>query len=321
VAGIDYSALASRAFDEVLSAEDQAALRVWADLLEENGDPRGPLITIEHAFTAARERRSAVNAHLLDHGQALIGELREVLAFPRALTLDWRAGRLYGATLDARYAPAQLGIPAVELVDRLIAAPAMLTARKLHVRVRTAGDVANVVVALVKLGPALPLEQIAVLTGVRALRFQVATSTTGALTTRYPSLWLIAVGAMLHAMPAKQPRDRDVPQELAGRIAIGRALIQPDAALRGAAVARIAELRERGLPFVDALMMLLQPGVIPEQEPIAACLGCLRAPAALPLLATITGRVALYDLPTRRAAGVAIARIRGVDSPRDQRGS
>ncbi len=321
MAGIDYTALASRAFDEVLSAEEQATLRVWADILERNGDPHGALITIEHAFDNARQRHEAVNAHLLEHGQPLIGELAKLLAFPRAITLDWRAGRLYGAMLDTRYASQRLGIPVAELVGRLIAAPAMMTARKLHVRVRTAGDVTNVVAALANQRRALALEQIAVLTGVRAGRLQVATWESGHLIARFPSLWLVAVGNTLHAMPAKKPRDRDVPQELAGRIAIGRALIHTDAALRDAAVERIAELRERGLPFVDALMMLLQPGVIAEQEPIAACLGRLRAPAALPLLATITGRVGHYDLPTRRAAGVAIARIVGVDSPRDQRGS
>ena len=64
--------------------------------------------------------------------------------------------------------------------------------------------------------------------------------------------------------------------------------------------------------FVEMLMMLLAPGIVKPQAPIAACLPTLgdRARIALPLLATNTGRVKHYDAETRRAAGIAIAALR-----------
>lgn len=316
MAELDYEAMASRGFDVGFSRDDRIALAVWADALESAGDWRGALITMELAVHAqparSRELARAMTAHVASYGSALVGTLAPILAYPRTLELDWRAGRLYGARLDVRYAPNQLVVSERAVVESLLAAPIAASLRRLHVRARTTREVDAIVDAIVGAPRRPPLEQLVVLIGVQPTRFGVRPERTGiGLDESYPQLWLLATTTSVHPLPADKPTARDVPEDRTGRVRIGRALLHPDPEIRSAALERISRLRDSGFAFVDALMVLLRPGLVDDQQPIVACLARLgeRAHVARRLLAQITGRSDAYDPETRRAAGLALAAI------------
>ena len=133
---IDYEATARRGFDVPLDDDARAALRVWGDILEGQGDPRGGLIAIEHAgalLGGVHARTETTNGYVTQHAAALLGGFTPALAVPRAVVLDWRAGALYGAFVDQRKVW-QLW-PAGNL-EGLLRSPAARTLRRLHVRVR-----------------------------------------------------------------------------------------------------------------------------------------------------------------------------------------
>jgi hypothetical protein len=353
---IDHDELARRSLDEPVDRDARAALRVWADALEAAGDPRGPLIAMEHALRDQPARRhalrQAMNEHVAANAPYLLGEIAAHLRAPRALSFDWRSGLLYGAFLDTRHLANRVELGPARLVEMLLGAPAAATLRRLHVRVRVGSQVEPVVQVLRRANPVRPLEEILVLAGVRPGQLvspDRGSPSAAALAVRYPRLRLLADGdqlcalpllatqasasgaALAHALAAADPGTAD------GRVALGRALatvtaqglasgarqrsraddgprdVRPEPEARLHALHRLTELGDRGFVFVETLMLLLAPGIVTPQAPIVACLSALgdHARIALPLLATITGRAEHYDRETRRAAGVAIAHLRG----------
>jgi hypothetical protein len=328
---IDFEALAARSFDEPLAPDERTALRVWADTLEAVGDPRGPLIAMEHALRdqprRGHELRQAMADHMVGNAGRALGTIAPLVAFKRALSLDWRSGALYGAFLDTRYLADATERSPDKLVATLLAAPATATLRRLHVRVRGGAQVGQVVGVLGKLAQVPPLEELLVLTGVRVTALVpvgrgLAYPTL--LAARYPRLRLLADGDRVSALSLSAPSTPQDDARLAqllpvadpstrdGRLMLGRALLRPEPALRAQAVSRIAALGERAFMFVESLGVLLEPGIVAPQAPIVACLAALgdHARIALPMLATITGRTAHYDHETRRASGIAIAALR-----------
>lgn len=328
---IDFEELAARSLDEPLTPDERVALRVWADVLEDAGDPRGPLIAMEHALCdqpgREHELRQAMNQHVVVNAAHWLGEAVPFAQFKRGLSLDWRSGRLYGAFLDTRYLAEAAKLPPSKLVTMLLGAPAMTTLRRLHVRVRFDAQVTEMMSVLYELEHGLPLEELLVLSGVRVAGIAPVDrglAYTKLLADRYPGLRLLAAGAVVSALSLSAPRTQHDDARLArllpaaapgtsdGRRTLGLALMRREPALRAQAIERLATLGERAFMFVESLMMLLEPGVVVPQAPIAACLPALgdHARIALSMLATVTGRAALYDRDTRRAAGVAIARLR-----------
>src|SRR4051812_30506948 len=138
---IALDALAARAFDEPYDAELRAAVRVCGDALEQAGDPRGPLIALEHALLdaesprRARELRREMRAYAFERGAALLGSLASLPALAEDLEFEWRAGKIYGATLDLRHLSRRnLQITRASLVDLVLLAPAARDLRRLCVR-------------------------------------------------------------------------------------------------------------------------------------------------------------------------------------------
>jgi len=145
---IDLEELAARSLDEPLTPDERVALRVWADALEDAGDPRGPLIAMEHALrdqpSRGRELRQAMHDYAATNAAHLLGAIAPLLRFKRALSLDWRSGLLHGAFLDTRYIAKLSDVAPNELVTMLLGAPAATTLRRLYVRVRSADQVGPV---------------------------------------------------------------------------------------------------------------------------------------------------------------------------------
>jgi len=328
---IDFEALAARSLDEPLTPDERVALRVWADTLEDAGDPRGPLIAMEHALRDQPRRRyelcQAMNEYIAAHAAPWLGLFVPFVEFKRVLSLDWRSGMLYGAFFDTRYLADQTKLPPGDLVALLFSAPPAATLRRLHVRVRYAHQVNQVLEVLREIARPPPLEELLVLTGVRVVAIAAVDHDlpyAAPPADRYPELRLFAGDARLSVLSLLDSRGRRDDTDLArllpaaapstaeGRRTLGRGLLRPDPVLRAQALHRLAELGERAFMFVESLMVLLEPGIVTPQAPIAACLPALgdHARIALPMLATITGRAAHYDRETRRAAGVALAALR-----------
>ena len=320
VRDVDYEAIAARAFDEPLGADDRAALAVWADALDDVGDPRGALIALEHALDAERDARRArairhaMIEHLATHGGAWIGGLGPTLGHPRALDLDVRAGQVYGASLDTRHVAAATQRMPEDLVAELLSAPMTAGLRRLHVRVRKATQVPRVIDALARAIRPPPLEQLAVTTAVqsRGRSGRAAPIANGAaLVVPYPALWSFCMHGALSPFPMPPPRRSDA---VPTRVELGRELLYGAPQSSSRALAAIVAQGARAFMFVEALCVLLQSRDAAELGAVALALPALgpRARLALPLLATITSRPRLFSIETRRAAGVAIARIRAL---------
>lgn len=305
---IDYEATAKSAFDVPLDDEARDALRVWGDLLEAQGDPRGPLIALEHAAFADRRERDRL---VLAHAKALLGRFAPLCDEPRTVELDIRAGALYSATLDLRRqdADALTGV-----IDRLFEAPFAHPMRRLVVRLRFASEVTRIARVLAQAPAGVALEQIALIVGPRATNVGFITrDVTGILEARFPHLWLFAgVAAIVPLVPGMDCANAN-PATPAGRRAIGRCLF--DIRMQAVALARIAELGPRALAFVDALVALLSPNVIRDPLVHVACcaavaaLGPRHGAAAVPTLRKLTGRTEHYSVEARRAAGQALAQL------------
>jgi hypothetical protein len=323
---IDYEELAARSFDEQLDPDDQASLRVWADALEGADDPRGSLITMEFAIrdqpARRRELTRAMNVHLAERAAPMFAGITPLLHDKRALELDWRSGRLYGASIDTRYIADKADLAPHKLVSMLLKAPATAGMRRLHVRVRRATHVDPVLRIIAKSKRRHALEELAVMTGVRprelgtynlAARFRIE----GAMVdTELPNLRTLVIDDAVVPFPAGDGavaalEDATDPSDVADRRLIGRCLTAGDA-VRDAALKHVAALGPAAFMFVDTLLVLLEPGLVAAQDTVVRSLPALGAAArsAVPRLAVITGRTALYDLATRQAAGRAIAALR-----------
>ena len=312
---MDFELFARRSFD-ALDEERRDAIRVWGDALQTTGDPRGVLIALEYGLRdrpdLRREILREMNSHLHANGKPLLGDLAELLVQPRGIELDWRSGLLHGAFVDLRHLPSE---PSV--IDRLLAAPAAPTLRRLHVRVRRARDVRDVLRRLADrptVGPLL--EEIIIQSGVRATRLGssfVANARPIDASLGAPLRFLILEGTIvsLH-IDQHQSLSSARPAAADARLLLGRALTCNQADLRVAAIERVTRLGPAAFMFVDTLLALLEPGMPVPQAKVVHALREIgyEARRALPLLALITGRAAHYNVETRKAAGLAIAALR-----------
>jgi hypothetical protein len=324
----DYDALAARAFDEPYDGELLTALRVCGDALEQAGDPRGPLIALEHAVleaespARARELRRALHAYAFGGGAALLGPAAAPESFAGELELEWRAGKIYGAAVECRYLDRkEHPIRATELVNHLLDAPGAYDLRRLRVRVSQNRNCEEVMAAIHGRDRRPPLEEIEVGAGPRPRR--ISWGNTSAMLDKYPDLYFLAHRDQIRplapadelARPAAQ-RAVEVeaigpPTEPRARAILGRALCSHDEVLRGAALRRIAAIGPPARGFAYVMTRLLAPGIQLAGAPIIEAL-CALAPSRE--LALICGRISSrdqhYDVETRRAAGAAAARIR-----------
>lgn len=336
----DYDELAARSFDEPYDAELRESMLVCADALGQANDPRGPLITMEHALLDAEPRRAfelrrAMHQHVLDHGASLLGAVASLLSFKRALELEWRSGRIYGVTIDTRYLSPKAGISPAELVKVFVKVPATSHLRRLRVRVRKPEHVAGVVTMLGKRKHPRPLEELEI--GGRVWPSQIAeeyepTAAREKLREKYPNLYFLALEDSIVPLPIaakRKPKQQladvllvDPPTTVAPRVMLGRALCAHDPDLREAALQRIAGIGQPAVVFARVMRILMQPRVVTPQLPIVAALRALGPGRdTMTALARVSSRVAQYDVETRRAAGAAAAElraglVRGVESTR-----
>src|SRR5262249_26621351 len=207
---IVYEALAVRAFDQPYDAELRAALRVCGDALEQAGDPRGHLIALEHALLdersprRARELRRAIEEHAFGPGAALLGPLASPATYREEVALEWRAGRIYGATVDARYLGrrgASIGqsIGPVGLVELVLQAPAARDLRRLRVRTSGGGQGERRGM-LRKRRPRPPLEEIELNGGVRP-QWTYPLDRWGSVLEQFPGLYLLSVHGVIRRLP------------------------------------------------------------------------------------------------------------------------
>jgi hypothetical protein len=331
----DYLELATRWFDEPSDPEVREALLVCADALAQANDPRGALITMEQALRDAKpkrvlELRRAMNDHVNAHGVTLLGSVASLMSFKRALTLEWRAGLLYGVLVDARYITKKAGIQAGELVKLVIKAPAASTLRRLRVRIRNEEQTNDVVKVLGKRKHPLPLEELEIIRhvwprelGKYALPSSSSASPTDKLLQKYPNLYYLALDSTILPLALTGKSDRepkhhiadilmaDPPTSLASRRLLGRALTSHHYELRAAALQRIAAMGPPAHVFVRVMNVLLQPRVINLQLPIVEALRSLGPSRdALGVVAKVASRVRQYDVETRRAAGVTTTTLR-----------
>jgi len=334
----DYDELAARSFDEPYDPELRDAMLVCADALVQANDPRGPLITMEHALEDAEPRRAlelrrAMHEHVIEHGAMLLGAVASLMSFKRALSLEWRAGRLYGVLIDARYIVPKAKIAPGELVKLVLKSPAARTLRRLRVRIRRPSHVVDVIAMLAKRKRPLPLEELEVGARVwpRQIDQQQGRSYTVApaykLLEKYPNLYYLAVHDVILPLPigdaTEQPEQHipevllvDPPTSLAPRVMLGRALTSLSPELRAAAFQRITGIGPAARVFSRVMNVLLQPGVSEPQLPIVAGMRALGpARETLSMLAKVASRVGQYDVATRRAAGAAAAVVRAALTP------
>jgi hypothetical protein len=320
----DYEIVSARAFAEPYLDELRALVRVCGDHFESHGDPRGTLIALGEArYDAtgkrAHELQDAIDAHVLAHHAAEIAGIEDMVRAPRKCTLEWRAGRIYGAHLDLRR------VTHGEVTVRaLLAAPAARWLRRLVVRVRQDRHIAGAADALRWHEPAAPIEELFVLREVRPRRFAGwEASSAPWLGAHFPTLYVYGERDALYSlMPAGQPYEPGrLVRELAActapldafeRRLIGRSLTSPEASVREAALDWLARHPDDAVVFVDLLGLLLQPGVLAPQLPVLACLRALgrRAHRVLPVLTRMPGRTAHYDRATRSDAGALLAALR-----------
>ncbi|HEU0034223.1 MAG TPA: hypothetical protein VFQ53_26545 [Kofleriaceae bacterium] len=333
---MNYDELATLAFDQPYDDELRQALLVCADRLGQDGDPRGALITMEHAVLAAdgAQRRAlerGIEAHVLEHGAALLGAMAQMMTFKHSLKLAWRAGQIYGALLDTRHLAKQ-GMTAPELVKLLLKIPAAVQLRRLRVRVSSIERGVEVVTALGKRKHPPPLEHLEV--GPRACAERVGRRDAEAhrlptLLDKYPYLHfctLFDVAIALPIRPSGKPLGdpyadpepgvvsavtmADPPTTLPARALLGRALTHADPIVRAAGLQRITELGPAAACFAPVLLALLRPGLVEPQLPIVHALRAIGARDAIEPLAVVSSRVDHYDVATRRAAGAAAWALR-----------
>ncbi|MBA2539855.1 MAG: hypothetical protein H0V17_09495 [Deltaproteobacteria bacterium] len=331
----DYDELAARSFEEPHDADLRAAVLVCADALTEIEDPRGPLITMEHALENAEPRRAlelrrAMHEHAMGEGAGLLGAAAPLMAAGRTLSLEWRSGKLYGVTIDARYLPRKSKITVGQLVDNVLKAPAATDLRRLRVRVRIPQDFESISQMLVARSRRPPLEELVIYTS--AWPHQMTPTQQRFLGDFYPHLYFVVqLDRTLSlpltaevAAPARYIPDVllcDPPTTPEARTLLGRALSHADRDLRVAALQRVAAIGPAAKVFESLLCTLLQPGIagppitgratsVPHVPIVTALQALGPSQAAHRVLSKVASRPEYYDAETRRAAGSAAAKFR-----------
>ncbi len=325
----DYELLAARSFDEPHDLELRAAVLVCADALGQIGDPRGALITMEHALRSADHKRAvelyrAMNEFAASEGAALLGPAAPLLKGRRTLGLDWRSGKLYGVTIDARYLTRrkESKVSAGDLVKTVLAAPAAADLRRLRVRVRSQGDTKSIVDMLALRHGRPPLEELHIFTSAWPERWRPAIEMV--LQPRYPNLYYVVHETSVISLPPSGDHRRDAkldipdvllcdpPTSQPARTFLGRALTHYDRELRGAALDRIKRLGPEAKVFEYVLCTLLQPRLVntppghtPHLPVVQALVAIGPSPGARGLLDKVASRPQDYDVETRKIAGKA----------------
>ena len=321
---IDFYALMQRSLDLPLQGDDRDAIRVWADWLQETGDPTGMLIALEHAIidqpSRRRELERAIKLHLIEHGKPLLGaQLGSIVTTAkRELELEWRSGIVRAIFLDLRYA--------AHLLETVLASQLARQLRRLELRVRRTSSVAEV--ARVVSNARLPaIEELVVMPGVRPRQLAAPVYPPHQLAEAFDTLRLLVVDDAIVPLRVERPPavvSRAVPSDRIQRQLLGRCLTCGDAERRAAALERVEALGPAAAVYVDTLLLLLAPRIttalaapvrgvaaVPQDKVIDALAAIgLYARGALPVLATITGCPDHYDESTRKAAGRAIEVLR-----------
>ena len=324
----DYELLAARSFEEPHDADLRAAVLVCADALSQEGDPRGPLIAMEHALRDADpkraiELRKAIHEHAATEASALLGGAALLLTANRTLVLDWRSGKLYGMTVDARYLPGTPKISAGGFVKQALAAPAAVDLRRLRVRVRNAEETRSIVDMLAKQERPPPLEELVLYTTVWPQHMSRTPQLV--LEERYPNLYYVVFETRTlslppHGMLLHGPADHisavascAPPTTAPARAFLGRCLTNAHVELRLAALARVKQLGPQANVYEQVLCTLLQPGVATRPTdssapllPLVEALIAVRpSRAGRDMLGKIASRPEYYDAAVRSLAGKA----------------
>jgi hypothetical protein len=324
----DYELLAARSFEEPYDADLRASVLVCADALSQEGDPRGPLIAMEHALrdadhARAIELRKAMHEHAATEASALLGSAASLMSAHRTLELDWRSGKLYGMTVDARYRPGASKVSVGAFVKQAIGAPAAADLRRLRVRIRTAEERRSIVDMLAAYHRPPPLEELVLYTTVWPQRMLRTPQLV--LQERYPHLYYVVYETRTQSLPPRgmllhDPADYlpdvaqcDPPVTPSARAFLGRCLTNGHRELRLAALARIQQLGPQAKVYEQVLSTLLQPGVATDPTessapllPIALALVAVRpSRATRRMLDRIASRPESYDAAVRSVAGKA----------------
>lgn len=325
----DYELLAARSFEEPHDGDLRASVLVCADALSQEGDPRGPLIAMEHALRDADHKRAvelrkAMHEHASTEGSALLGSAASLMFAGRTLVLDWRSGKLYGMAVDARYLPHKSKISAGDLVKQALGAPAAADLRRLRVRIRSEEDARTIVEMLERHERPPPLEELAVYTSVWPQL--MTTTTTTLLLRRLPNLYFVhrlastvslAPMGVVHSDLERYIPDVescDPPTTAAARGFLGRCLTHHRSDLRLAALARIKQFGHKAKVYERVLSTLLQPGVATRTGdassapllPIVEALIAIRpVRATRRMLDKIASRPEYYPADVRSIAGKA----------------
>lgn len=112
---------------------DEGALMVLGDWLQTQGDPRGELISLQHALRQEKdpqkflERKRTTDEHYKRHEPALLGEL---YPFRHLFKLEWQIGYIRGAKLSLH--TAREDDPGLaELLGHLVSVPAAVALQEL----------------------------------------------------------------------------------------------------------------------------------------------------------------------------------------------
>ncbi len=128
MASDDEALLEARLFED---PSDVEAWKVYADVLQKRGDPRGTLIVLQHAVAAEKAAKGkrkgpaelALRKHVAKHAKSLWGELIHFVEDDKDLsqpTVLWRNGFLYRIELDTEKVG---GHGAGALLERVLAHP------------------------------------------------------------------------------------------------------------------------------------------------------------------------------------------------------
>lgn len=326
----DYELLAARSFEEPHDADLRASVLVCADALGQAGDPRGPLIAMEHALhdadhKRAVELRKAMHEYASGEGSVLLGAAAGLMLAGRTLALEWRSGQLYGMSIDARYQPRRSSIKVGDLVKQALAAPVATQLRRLRVRVRAPEETRSVVDMLAGHSRPPPLEELLIYTA-SVWPQELTHPPTDLLQKQLPHLYYAVHETRVLSLQPRNVRhadlatyipeleDCDPPTTPAARAFLGRCLTGGHRALRLAALARIKQLGPRARVFEHLLCALLQPliasrpgdqGSGPTLPIVEALVATRPSRAARAQLEALASRPESYDLETRKLAGKA----------------
>lgn len=323
--------------DDPFGAQLEDTMIVAGDLLQSRGQLRGEHIAHELALRgaadeAARRVHAANYAAWIDaHAARLFGALRPLRARRGALRCEFRGGRLRALSLDLRRVigpGTQLRVS--ELVELVVAAPAVRHVRELRVRVRRQEDLREVHEALVRAGRALPLELLMISPTTRPLGHQLRGDAVE-LRERFPRLWFatrfgqianlldsgLDSGLVDETTADELARLDGAPVDEALRIQLGRGLSSGRKLTTVAACERLAGLGPSARVFAPILALLLRPQVSHAAAwilPQLPRLGPWIAPQLIPRVRSITGDVANYSVELRCLAGRCLHQLESSSS-------